>query len=159
LADQTGVAGTARGIVGNSRRCDWDRIAFVSCKSHLSHGPPIVPPLTVLPPRAQLLLQTLLPWLSTLDPSSPLAHLGHYLPASVPSPLLELFHSHGVNDTTHAHGHGHGHDTAGQAEAILNPHAAWFALASVVVKEWLYRATKKVADQEHSPVLHANALQ
>lgn len=43
--------------------------------------------------------------------------------------------------------------------AVLNPHAAWFALASVVVKEWLYRVTNKVADEEHSPVLRANALQ
>lgn len=25
---------------------------------------------------------------------------------------------------------------------ILNPNAAWFALVSIVVKEWLYRASK-----------------
>jgi divalent metal cation (Fe/Co/Zn/Cd) transporter len=43
--------------------------------------------------------------------------------------------------------------------AILNPHAAWFALASVLVKEWLYRLTNKVAAEEHSPVLKANAWQ
>ncbi|KAH9910632.1 cation efflux family-domain-containing protein [Fomitopsis serialis] len=49
-----------------------------------------------------------------------------------------------------AHGHGHGH--------ALDPNAAWFALASVLGKEWLYRATKRVADDERSPVLHANAL-
>jgi divalent metal cation (Fe/Co/Zn/Cd) transporter len=29
----------------------------------------------------------------------------------------------------------------------------------VVVKEWLFRATKKVADEVHSPVLLANAFQ
>ena len=36
--------------------------------------------------------------------------------------------------------------------------AAWFALASVVLKEWVYRATKRVADEEQSPVLLANAV-
>jgi len=28
----------------------------------------------------------------------------------------------------------------------------------VIIKEWLYRITKKVADEEHSPVLYANAV-
>jgi divalent metal cation (Fe/Co/Zn/Cd) transporter len=36
----------------------------------------------------------------------------------------------------HGHGHGHGHG------GVLDPNAAWFALASVVIKEWLYRASK-----------------
>jgi len=31
------------------------------------------------------------------------------------------------------------------------------AIVSIVAKEWLYRATKKVAIQSHSPVLYANA--
>lgn len=34
----------------------------------------------------------------------------------------------------HSHGHGHG--------GVLDPNAAWFALASVIIKEWLYRASK-----------------
>ncbi|OCF33617.1 mitochondrial protein with role in iron accumulation [Kwoniella heveanensis CBS 569] len=91
----------------------------------------------------------------------------------VPSPLLELFHSHGPSALPHehgaadaalasAHGYTHAHGVEGHAHgdptAILNPHAAWFALASVVVKEWLYRITAKVATEEHSPVLKANAL-
>ncbi|KZT68255.1 hypothetical protein DAEQUDRAFT_728063 [Daedalea quercina L-15889] len=49
-----------------------------------------------------------------------------------------------------AHGHAHGH--------ALDPNAAWFALVGVLGKEWLYRATKRVADEERSPVLYANAL-
>ncbi|KAG1881467.1 cation efflux family-domain-containing protein [Suillus tomentosus] len=49
-------------------------------------------------------------------------------------------------------GHSHGHT------GILDPNAAWFAAISVVAKEWLYRVTKKVADEEHSPVLYANAV-
>lgn len=35
--------------------------------------------------------------------------------------------------------------------------AAWFAAASVVSKEWLFRITRTVAVQENSPVLLANA--
>jgi hypothetical protein len=116
---------------------------------------------------SQLLLQTLLPYLASLPPGSSLAQVADYLPHGVPSPLLELFHSHGPSATEHVHGlaegHGHSHDHAPlpteTAHAILNPHAAWFALASVFIKEWLYRLTTRVATEEHSPVLKANALQ
>lgn len=40
----------------------------------------------------------------------------------------------------------------------LDPNAAWFAAVSVIAKEWLYRITKRVADDERSPVLLANAV-
>lgn len=40
---------------------------------------------------------------------------------------------------THVHGHGHAHG------AILDPNAAWFALVSVIVKEWLYRASTSLS--------------
>jgi divalent metal cation (Fe/Co/Zn/Cd) transporter len=50
---------------------------------------------------------------------------------------------------SHAHAHAHGH--------VLDLNAAWFAAASIVSKEWLFRITRKVADQENSPVLLANA--
>ncbi|CAE6365516.1 unnamed protein product [Rhizoctonia solani] len=53
---------------------------------------------------------------------------------------------------SHTHGHAHIDESA-----ALDPNAAWFALASVVVKEWNYRATKAVADEMKSPVLLANA--
>ena len=49
-------------------------------------------------------------------------------------------------------GHAHTHID------VLDPNAAWFAAISVLSKEWLYRVTKKVADEEHSPVLYANAV-
>ncbi|PFH51551.1 hypothetical protein AMATHDRAFT_142510 [Amanita thiersii Skay4041] len=49
-------------------------------------------------------------------------------------------------------GHVHAHTHA------VDPNAAWFAAVSVLVKEWLYRITKKVADEERSPVLLANAI-
>ena len=47
-------------------------------------------------------------------------------------------------------GHGHVH--------AVDPNAAWFAAVSVLTKEWLYRITKVVADEEKSPVLLANAI-
>ncbi|CAE6374969.1 unnamed protein product [Rhizoctonia solani] len=53
---------------------------------------------------------------------------------------------------SHTHGHAHIEESS-----ALDPNAAWFALASVVVKEWNYRSTKAVADEMKSPVLLANA--
>ncbi|XP_006461159.1 hypothetical protein AGABI2DRAFT_192692 [Agaricus bisporus var. bisporus H97] len=40
----------------------------------------------------------------------------------------------------------------------VDVNAAWFAAVGVLVKEWLYWITKRVAEQENSPVLFANAL-
>lgn len=48
-----------------------------------------------------------------------------------------------------------GHDGHG---SLLDPNAMWFALISVLVKEWLYRATLKIAREENSSVLEANAV-
>ncbi len=49
----------------------------------------------------------------------------------------------------HSHTYAHTH--------VLDLNAAWFAAASIVSKEWLFRITRKVADEENSPVLLANA--
>jgi divalent metal cation (Fe/Co/Zn/Cd) transporter len=57
-------------------------------------------------------------------------------------PLSEMAHTHGFESQSQ----------------ILDPNAAWFAAVSVLAKEWLYRVTKKVADEERSSVLFANAL-
>lgn len=70
-----------------------------------------------------------------------------------PGPAQELL----LNVTNLAHSMptveaGHAHEHA------LDPNAAWFAAIGVLVKEWLFRATKRVADDENSPVLFANAL-
>jgi divalent metal cation (Fe/Co/Zn/Cd) transporter len=40
---------------------------------------------------------------------------------------------------------------------VLDLNAAWFAAASIVSEEWLFCMTRKVADQENSPLLFANA--
>lgn len=71
-----------------------------------------------------------------------------------PGPLYDILSqvssvAHHAPSIGHAHGH-HG--------GVLDPNAAWFAAISVLSKEWLYRITKKVADEEHSPVLYANAI-
>lgn len=65
----------------------------------------------------------------------------------------------------HLHDHAHDAAAAGAGGAVdagssgvLDPNAMWFALISVLVKEWLYRATLKIAKQENSSVLEANAL-
>lgn len=46
----------------------------------------------------------------------------------------------------------------GATENLLDPNAMWFALISVIVKEWLYHATLKIAREEKSSVLEANAI-
>jgi len=148
--------------LNHSWRRSGNRASFIPCKYTRARSASSRVCLT----DAQLLLQTLLPYLETLPPGTFLHNLGHLLPSGVPSPLLEMFHSHGPG-VEHVHDHGagssHSHAPVDGSETatglILNPHAAWFALASVAIKEWLYRLTAKVAAEEHSPVLKANALQ
>lgn len=63
------------------------------------------------------------------------------------------------------HSHSHGHvdtsavtDVADKAAApVADINAAWLAVASIGIKEWLYRATMKVAIEKRSSVLEANA--
>lgn len=54
----------------------------------------------------------------------------------------------------HAHHHGHSH---GGSDLGPNINAAWLAAGSIVVKEWLYRATMKIARQKRSNILASNA--
>ncbi|KZT26786.1 hypothetical protein NEOLEDRAFT_1062587 [Neolentinus lepideus HHB14362 ss-1] len=84
-----------------------------------------------------LLLQTLSETAATLPPGPTQAVLQSVKDVAEQLPItpVELAHEH-----------------------ALDPNAAWFAALSVGVKEWLYRATKKVADDEKSPVLLANAV-
>ncbi|KAK5201886.1 mitochondrial metal transporter [Cryomyces antarcticus] len=52
----------------------------------------------------------------------------------------------------HTHGHSHNHSDLGP-----NINAAWLAGGSIIIKEWLYRATLKVAKERKSSVLASNA--
>ncbi|KIL66275.1 hypothetical protein M378DRAFT_186084 [Amanita muscaria Koide BX008] len=64
--------------------------------------------------------------------------------------VLQTILSFAAHLPVFGHSHAHMH--------TVDPNAAWFAAISVFVKEWLYRITKKVADDESSPVLLANAI-
>lgn len=70
------------------------------------------------------------------------------IPPGVLHDVLENVTTIAPEIPVHAHSHVHSVDV----------NAAWFAAGSVIVKEWLYWVTKKVADEEHSPVLLANAI-
>jgi divalent metal cation (Fe/Co/Zn/Cd) transporter len=52
----------------------------------------------------------------------------------------------------HGHSHSHAHD-----DKIADLNAAWIALISIGVKEWIFAATMKVAKRTGSKVLVANA--
>ncbi|ORY17411.1 cation efflux family-domain-containing protein [Clohesyomyces aquaticus] len=54
----------------------------------------------------------------------------------------------------HSHGHSHSHS---HGDLGPNIHAAWLAGGSILIKEWLYRATLKVANERKSSVLASNA--
>lgn len=52
----------------------------------------------------------------------------------------------------HGHSHSHGVEDLGP-----NINAAWLAAGSIIIKEWLYRATMKIAEEKRSSVLASNA--
>jgi cation diffusion facilitator family transporter len=56
---------------------------------------------------------------------------------------------------SHGHSHGHSHSHGNIVPSI---HAAWLAAGTVVIKEWLYHATMKVARERKSSVLASNAV-
>ena len=53
--------------------------------------------------------------------------------------------------------HGHSHGSHAGTDLGPNINAAWLAGGSILIKEWLYRATDKVAKQKRSSVLASNA--
>lgn len=82
--------------------------------------------------------------------SESLAHTAAAMqPGAIQDVLVNVTHfAQAIPSVASEHSHAH----------ALDPNAAWFAAIGVLAKEWLYRATKKVADDERSPVLFANAL-
>lgn len=73
-------------------------------------------------------------------------------PNTLPAFLENLIH------TAHSHG-GHSHAPAPSSSGGggADPIALWVSAGSIAVKEWLFRATKRVALQTNSTVLLANA--
>ncbi|RMZ90663.1 hypothetical protein DV736_g2110, partial [Chaetothyriales sp. CBS 134916] len=68
-----------------------------------------------------------------------------------------------VDASEHSHEHAHGlmsflgHNHS-HGEGVPDLNAAWLAAGSIVVKEWLYRATMKIARERKSSVLASNAV-
>ncbi|CCE63361.1 hypothetical protein TPHA_0E02700 [Tetrapisispora phaffii CBS 4417] len=70
--------------------------------------------------------------------------VGPLIPATVIETITSLI----------GHVHVHSHTSI---DDVTNVNAAWIAAASIVAKEWIFQATKKVAIQTNSNVLLANA--
>ncbi|KAJ5577740.1 uncharacterized protein N7459_006704 [Penicillium hispanicum] len=73
--------------------------------------------------------------------------------------LLAQFYPDLAESLAHSGLLGHGHSHSHGIE-VLGPsiHAAWLAAGSIVIKEWLYHATMKVAEERKSSVLASNAI-
>ncbi|GAT19685.1 hypothetical protein ASPFODRAFT_28906 [Aspergillus luchuensis CBS 106.47] len=73
--------------------------------------------------------------------------------------LLDQFYPQAAEAIAHVGALGHGHSHSHGVEAMgPSIHAAWLAAGSIVVKEWLYHATMKVATERKSSVLASNAI-
>ncbi|KAF4998132.1 hypothetical protein FGRMN_3379 [Fusarium graminum] len=70
---------------------------------------------------------------------------GHFYPEA----------AHGILEHV---GHGHSHSHGAAALGIPSMHAAWLAAGTILIKEWLYHATMKVARERKSSVLASNAV-
>lgn len=70
--------------------------------------------------------------------------------------LCQQFFPEVAHILSHVAAFGHGHDH-GAVDLGPNINAAWLAGGSIVIKEWLYRSTMKVAKEKRSSVLASNA--
>ncbi|KAF9894891.1 hypothetical protein FE257_004513 [Aspergillus nanangensis] len=71
--------------------------------------------------------------------------------------LLDQFYPEAASSFSHVAALGHSHHGHGHSHGV-SIHAAWLAAGSIVVKEWLYHATMKVANERKSSVLASNAI-
>jgi cation diffusion facilitator family transporter len=73
--------------------------------------------------------------------------------------LLDQFFPEAAEAVAHSGVLGHGHSHSHGVQALgPNINAAWLAGGSIIVKEWLYRATMKIANERKSSVLASNAV-
>ncbi|CAG60115.1 MMT2 [Nakaseomyces glabratus] len=71
----------------------------------------------------------------------------------VPHAIIESLHQIGLANASHHH-----HHTVEEiTKEVTDINAAWIAAASIAAKEWVFRATRKVAIETNSNVLMANA--
>lgn len=80
----------------------------------------------------------------------------HKDPSQWQARLLGFLVSFGSVDSHDSHGHSH--SVPIEEGDSLSPSVILFPLFGILVKEYLYRVTKKVAEQQNSSVLMANAL-
>ncbi|PVF96709.1 cation efflux protein [Serendipita vermifera] len=76
----------------------------------------------------------------------------------IPPLLVNILSYFATSDSDHGHGHSHSHHAPTGDEDALSSTAVLFPLFGILVKEWLYRITKQVAEEQNSSVLLANAL-
>lgn len=81
--------------------------------------------------------------------------IGPIIPHTIFETLHSLFHihSHALTETPVVTAASDSIMTAN----VTNIHASWVAMGSILLKEWIFRATKKIAIQTNSNVLMANA--
>ncbi|KAF4992850.1 hypothetical protein FDECE_13580 [Fusarium decemcellulare] len=72
--------------------------------------------------------------------------------------LYGHFYPEAAHDILEHVGHGHSHSHGAAALGIPSMHAAWLAVGTIFIKEWLYHATMKVARERKSSVLASNAI-
>ncbi|KAL3228581.1 Mitochondrial metal transporter 2 [Nakaseomyces bracarensis] len=80
------------------------------------------------------------------------AVVGPMVPHAVVESLTSIFGSVMTEASSQGHSHSHTH-----IEATTDINAAWIAAGSIVMKEWIFQATKRVAVRTNSNVLMANA--
>ncbi|ODV93573.1 hypothetical protein PACTADRAFT_35337 [Pachysolen tannophilus NRRL Y-2460] len=104
-----------------------------------------------------LLPHNVMDFFTSLLPAHSHSHV-HTTPTTV-STATDVISSGQVQGQSHDHDHDH--DNGGANTGIINEvadiNAAWIALGSIFVKEWLFRVTKKIGETQNSKVLIANA--
>ncbi|KAG6029557.1 hypothetical protein E4U41_000319 [Claviceps citrina] len=72
--------------------------------------------------------------------------------------LYGHFNPEGAHHIFEHVGHGHSHSHSPADLGIPSIHALWLAAGTILIKEWLYHATMKVARERKSSVLASNAV-
>lgn len=80
------------------------------------------------------------------------ASLVNVVGPAIPHTIIDTLNHYHIHLLSSGHSHSHGH-----IHGVTDVNAAWIAGASIVAKEWVFRATSKVAKQTNSKVLLANA--
>ncbi|KAG5963913.1 hypothetical protein E4U57_005781 [Claviceps arundinis] len=72
--------------------------------------------------------------------------------------LYGHFNPEGAHHIFEHVGHGHSHSHSPADLGIPSIHAVWLAAGTIIIKEWLYRATMKIARERKSSILASNAV-